>query len=84
MEEDGKSSMLTNRHKQAGIRGAGRTAHVWPCMPETGRGRAVAASLGVCLSASSAYLLGGEPGVQGAISVENPRFADRRADQNQI
>jgi hypothetical protein len=77
--------MLTNRHKQSGIRGAGRTARMWPCMPETRRGHAVVAGLGVCLSPSSAYLLGGEPGLKGAISIENPRFAaDQRANQNQI
>ena len=76
--------MLTNRHKRTGIRGAGRAAHVWPCMPETGRGRMVAAGLGVCLSSPSAYLLGGKPGTQRAISIENPRFADRRVSQNQI
>ncbi len=74
--------MLTYRHKQTGIRGAGRTAHVWPCMPETGRGRVVVAAGLVCLSSASAYLLGGEPGVQRAISIENPRFADQR--QNQV
>ena len=76
--------MLTNRHKQAGIRGAGRKAHVWPCMPETRRGRAAVAGVVVCLSPSSAYLLGGEPGLKGAVSIENPRFADQRASQNQI
>ena len=76
--------MLTNRHRQAGIRGARPKAHVWPCMPETGRGRMAVACVAVCLSASSAYLLGGEPGLKGAVSIENPRFADQRASQNQI
>lgn len=76
--------MLTNRHKQVGIRGAGAKAQAWPCMPETGRGRMAVAGVGVCLSPSSAYLLGGEPGLRGAISIENPRFADRRDNQNQI
>ena len=74
--------MLTNRHKQAGIRGAGRTAHVWPCVPETRRGAATPAGLGVCLSPSSAYLLGGQPELMAAVSIENPQFADQR--QNQI
>jgi hypothetical protein len=78
------SSMLVNRHRQAGIRGAGRTAHVWPCMPETGRGRMAVAAGNVRLSAPSAYLLGGEPRLKGAVSIENPRFADQRASQNQI
>ena len=75
--------MLTNRHRQAGIRGAGASARTWSCLPETRRGLAVVAGLGVCLSPSSAYLLGGEPGLMGAISIENPRFADGRANQNQ-
>lgn len=76
--------MLTNRHKQSGRRGAGATAQTWPCMPETRRGLAAAAVVGVCLSPSSAYLLGGEPGLQRAVSIEKPRFADRRDNQNQI
>ena len=76
--------MLTNRHKQAGIRGAGRTAHVWPCMPETRRGRMTVAAVGVCLSPSSAYLAGDEPGLKGGVSIENPRFADQRNNRNQI
>ena len=74
--------MLTNRHKQAGIRGAGAKARTWPCLPETRRGGLAVALVGVCLSPSSAYLLGGEPGLMGAFSIENPRFADQR--QNQI
>jgi hypothetical protein len=73
--------MLTNRHKQTGIRGAGAEAHAWPCMPETRRGGLAVAGLVVCLS-SSAYLLGGETGLRRAVSIENPRFADQR--QNQI
>jgi len=76
--------MLTNRHKQTGIRGAGLKARTWACMPETRRGLAAAGVVGVCLSPSSAYLLGGEPGLMGAVSIENPRFADQRANQNQI
>ena len=76
--------MLTNRHKQTGRRGAGATAQTWPCRPETRRGGLAVAAVGLCLSPSSAYLLGGEPGLMGAISIENPRFADQRANQNQI
>lgn len=74
--------MLTNRHKQTGIRGAGRKARLWPCMPETGRGgAAVAGGAGVCLSASSGYLAGRMPELWAAISVENPRFADQSINQ---
>ena len=76
--------MLTNRHKRTGIRGAGAKARAWRCMPETRRGRAVGAAGNVCLSPSPAYLLGGEPGLQGAIWIENPRLADGRDTQNQI
>ena len=78
--------MLTNRHKQAGRRGAGARAQTWPCLPETRRGAATpAAVVGVCLSLSAAYLLGGEPGLMGAVSIENPRFAaDQRNNRNQI
>ena len=76
--------MLTNRHKQAGIRGAGATAQSWTCMTETRRGGMKPAVVGVCPSPSSAYLLGGEPGLRRATSIENPRFADQRANQNQI
>lgn len=76
--------MLTNRHKQTGIRGAGAMARTWSCLPETRRGGLSVALAGLCLSPSSAYLLGGEPGLMGAFSIENPRFADRRANQNQI
>jgi hypothetical protein len=72
--------MLTNRHKQTGIRGAGAKAQTWPCMPETRRGGLAVAGLVVCLS-SSAYLAGGEPGLQRAASIENPRFADQRENQ---
>jgi hypothetical protein len=76
--------MLTNRHKQSGTRGAGHTAPTWPCLPKTGRGRVVVAAGGVCPSESAvAYLFGGEPGLMGAISIENPRFADRRVGRNQ-
>ena len=74
--------MLTNRHKRTGIRGAGAKAQAWPCLPETRRGGLAAAVVGVCLSPSAAYLLGGQPELVGAISIENPRFADQR--QNQI
>ena len=74
--------MLTNRHKQTGIRGAGATAHTWSCLPKTRRGVAKPAVVGVCLSLSAAaYLLGGEPGLMGAVSIENPRFADQRNNQ---
>lgn len=74
--------MLTNRHKQAGTRGAGAKAQAWPCLPETRRGGLAAAGLGVCLSRpSAAYLVGGEPGLMGAVSIENPRFADQRNNQ---
>ena len=76
------SSMLTNRHKQTGMRGAGAKAHAWPCVPETRRVGRQAAVVGVCLSLSAAYLLGGQPELMGAVSIENPRFADQR--QNQI
>ena len=74
--------MLTNRHKQTGIRGAGAKAQAWTCMPETRRVGLAAAVVGVRLSQSAAYLLGGQPELTGAVSIENPRFADRR--QNQI
>jgi len=73
--------MLTNRHKQAGIRGAGAKAQAWPCRPETRRDAAMVAAVGVCLSPTSAYLLGGMTELQGAVSIENPRFADRRENQ---
>lgn len=73
--------MLTNRHKQAGRRGAGATARTWPCMPETRRGGLAAAVVGLRLNPSSAYLLGGEPGLAGAASIKNPRFADQRNNQ---
>ena len=79
-----QSSMLTNRHKQTGIRGAGHKAQTWVRMPETRRGLAASGVVGVCPSPSAAYLLGGEPGLVGAFSIENPRFADQRANQNQI
>jgi hypothetical protein len=51
-------------------------------VPETRRGAATPAGLGVCLSPSSAYLLGGQPELMAAVSIENPQFADQR--QNQI
>ena len=73
--------MLTNRHKQTVIRGAGAKAQAWPCMPETRRGGEAVAAVGVRLSPSSAYLGGGEPGLAGAISVENSRFADQSINQ---
>ena len=78
--------MLTNRHKQTGRRGAGATARTWSCLPKARRGAAQPAVVGVCLSPSSAaYLLGGEPGLMGAVSIENPRFAaDQRNNRNQI
>ena len=50
-------------------------------MPETRRGGMTAAVVGLCLSSSSAYLLGGEPGLQRAVSIKNPRFADQRINQ---
>lgn len=73
--------MLTNRHKQAGTRGAGATAQTRPCAPGTRRGLAAVAGVGVCLSLSPAYLRGGESGLMGAASIEKPRFADRRNNQ---
>lgn len=73
--------MLTRMHKQAGIRGGRPKAHVWPCMPETRRGRMTPAVVGVCLSSSSGYSLGGQPELKGAASIENPRFADQNENQ---
>ena len=61
------------------------TARMWSCASQTRRGAIVVAGGGLCPSLSTAaYLLGGEPGLMGAISIENPRFADGRANQNQI
>lgn len=69
--------MLTNRHKRTRItRRAAETALVWSCARVTRRD-AVAAAAGSCLSPSSAYLLGGEPGLQGANSINDPRFMDQ-------
>jgi hypothetical protein len=58
---------------------------MWSCATETRRGAIVVAGGGVCLSLSTAaYLLGGKPGLEGANSIGNPRFADGRDNQNQI
>lgn len=68
--------MLTNRHKRTCItRRAAEATPAWSCARVTRRG-AVAAAAGSCLSLSSAYLLGGEPGLQGANSINDPRFMD--------
>ena len=69
--------MLTNRHKRTGTtRGAAEAARVWSCAGVSRRDAVVAAA-GSCLSPSAAYLLGGEPGLQGAISINDPRFMDQ-------
>ena len=69
--------MLTNRHKRKSTtRGAAETAHVWSCAGVSRRDAVVAAA-GLCLNASAAYLLGGEPGLQGANSINDPRFMDQ-------
>lgn len=68
--------MLTNRHKRMGTtRRVAETAPVWSCARVTRRGTNVAAA-GSCLSSSSAYLLGGESGPQGANLINDPRFMD--------
>jgi hypothetical protein len=69
--------MLTNRHKRTGItRRAAEAAFVWSCA-RVSRRDAVVAAAGSCLSPSAAYLLGGEPGLQGANSINDPRFMDQ-------
>lgn len=68
--------MLTNRHKRTSTtRGAAESAFVWSCA--VSRRDAVVAAAGSCLSPSAAYLLGGEPGLQGANSINDPRFMDQ-------
>jgi len=49
---------------------------VWSCAGVSRRDAVVAAA-GSCLSPSAAYLLGGEPGLQGANSINDPRFMDQ-------
>ena len=70
--------MLTNRHKRTGTtRGAAEATFVWSCAPVSRRGAVVAAAAGSRLSSAAAYLLGGEPGLQGANSINDPRFMDQ-------
>ena len=69
--------MLTNRHKRTGTTGrAAETASAWSCA-RVSRRDTVAAAAGSCLSLSPAYLLGGEPGLQGAKTINDPRFMDQ-------
>ena len=71
--------MSTNRHKRIGTTGGAATAaRVWSCAKVSRRGAVVVAMAGTCLrSSAAAYLLGGEPGLQGANSINDPRFADQ-------
>ena len=68
--------MLTNRHKRTGTtRRAAEATPAWSCARVTRRGAAAAAA-GSCLKSPAAYLLGGEPGLQGANPINDPRFMD--------
>ena len=68
--------MLTNRHKRTGTtRRAAEATPVWSCAGVTRRDAVVAAA-GSCLKPAAAYLLGGESGLQGANSINDPRFMD--------
>lgn len=68
--------MLTNGQKRTGItRRAAEAAPAWSCAQAAGRG-AVAVAAGMCLSSSGAYLLGGNPELRGAKSINDPRFMD--------
>ena len=70
--------MLTNRHKRTSTtRRAASASPAWSCAGVSRRDAVVAAAAGSCLSASAAYLLGGEPGLQGANSINDPRFMDQ-------
>ncbi len=70
--------MLTNRHKRMGTtRRAAEATPAWSCATVTRRDAVAAAAAGSCLSLSSAYLLGGEPGLQSANSINDPRFMDQ-------